>query len=139
VSPVADQIQPRPFAFATHVLPAAAYASAIFYSGLIRIGALPEVGFVASDKLLHALAFAGLALLIARAVHWLRPQLSFPKKLLHGAAGSSFLGFLLEVCQAFTTYRSADVWDWLADTVGALLAAALLFLLFSRSSRRAHG
>ena len=137
--PDANEPPPRPLAFATHVLPAGAYASAIFYGGLIRIGALPEVGFVASDKLLHALAFGGLALLLARAVHWFHAHLSLAKKLLFGAAGSSFLGLLLELSQALTVYRSADIWDWLADTAGALLAAGLVFMLFAWVPRRAHG
>jgi len=121
------------------VLPAALYSSVIFYGGLIRIGALPEVGFVASDKLLHALAFGGLALLVARAAHWFRPQLSLVKKLLCGCVGSSLLGLLLELCQALTVYRSADVWDWLADTLGALLAIGAASLLLAWVPRRAHG
>ncbi|MEI9939948.1 MAG: VanZ family protein [Pseudomonadota bacterium] len=129
----------RPIAFVTHVLPAVAYTSAIFYGGLIRIGALPEVGFVATDKLLHALAFGGLALLLARAVHWLRPNSSLAKKLLLGCAVSSLLGLLLELCQACTVYRSADPWDWLADTVGALLTIGFAFAVFSCIPRRAHG
>jgi len=123
----------------THVLPALGYASAIFYGGLIRIGVLPEVGFVATDKLLHALAFGGLALLLARAAHWFRPSEALAKKLWVGAAVSSLLGLLLEVCQAFTVYRSADALDWLADTVGALLALGLAFAVFAWIPRRAHG
>jgi VanZ family protein len=134
-----NDLPPRPLGFATHVLPAAAYASAIFYGGLIRIGALPQVGFVASDKLLHALAFGGLALLLARAAHWLRPNGSLATKLVRGAAGSSLLGLLLELCQALTAYRSADVWDWIADTVGALLAIGLAFVFLTWMPRRAHG
>jgi VanZ family protein len=115
------------------------YASALFYGGLIRIGALPEVGFVATDKLLHASAFGGLALLLARADHWLRPSATLARKLWLGCAGSSLLGLLLEVCQAFTSYRSADALDWLADTVGALLAVGLAYALFACIPRRAHG
>ena len=139
MSPLANEPLHRPVPFATHVVPAAAYASAIFYGGLIRIGALPEVGFVASDKLLHALAFGGLALLLARAVHWYRPRFSLGRKLVLGSAGSSLLGLLLELCQALTVYRSADPWDWIADSVGALLALGLAFALFTWVPRRVHG
>jgi VanZ family protein len=139
VPPDTNEPAHRPLTFATHVLPASAYVSLIFYGGLIRIGALPEVGFVASDKLLHALAFGGLALLLARAAHWFRPRLSQAKKLLFGAAGSSLLGLLLELCQALTVYRSADIWDWIADTLGALLACALAHVLFAWVPRREHG
>jgi len=135
----ASELPHRRLAFATHVLPAATYASALFYVGLIRIGAMPEVGFIATDKLLHALAFGGLALLLTRAVHFLRPSVTLAKKLLLGCAGSSLLGLLLELCQALTSYRSADVWDWVADTLGALLAVGLTWVLLGWIPRRAHG
>jgi len=130
---------PSAASFGTQVLPAIAYASAIFYGGLIRLGPLPEVGFTATDKLLHALAFGGLSLLLARAAHWLRPALSLSKKLMLGGVGSSILGLLLELCQALTVYRSADAWDWFADTLGAVLAIGLAFALFAWVPRRAPG
>jgi len=139
VPPQSNERLPQSVGFITHVVPAVGYASALFYGGLIRIGVLPEVGFVATDKLLHALAFGGLALLLARAAHWLRPSRSFAQKLWFGCAGSSLLGLLLEVCQAFTAYRSADAMDWLADSVGALLALGLAFVLLAWGPRRAHG
>lgn len=127
----------RRVGFATHVLPGALYTALLFYTGLIRIGKLPEVGFVATDKLLHALVFGGLALLIARAAHWFGPLQTLPRKLFLGALGSSFAGMVLEVCQAFTTWRSADLWDWVADSIGAALFT--LACLAALSRRRAHG
>ena len=139
VPPDRNELPPTPLTFATHVLPAVLYASALFYGGLIHIGVLPEVGFVATDKLLHALAFGGLALLLARAAHFLQPSATLAKKLLRGAAGSSLLGLSLEVCQAFTVYRSGDIWDWIADTVGALLAIGLAFAFLAWVPRRVHG
>jgi len=94
---------------------------------------------MATDKLLHALAFGGLALLLARAAHWRRPEAILSRKLWFGALGASALGLLLELCQALTEYRSADPWDWIADTVGALLAIGVVSLLFAWVPRRAHG
>ena len=38
------------YAFATHVAPAALYIAAVFYGGLIRMAALPEVGPVPPEK-----------------------------------------------------------------------------------------
>ena len=139
MSPPAPLLPQRSLAFATHVLPALAYASALFYGGLIHLGELPEVGFIATDKLLHAFAFGGLAVLLVRAAHWLRPDTTLGKKLVFGGISSSLLGLVLELCQAFTAYRSADPWDWLADTVGALLAVALLSALLAFVPKRAHG
>jgi VanZ family protein len=121
------------------VFPAAAYVGVIFYTGLIRLGKLPEVGFVATDKLLHALVFGGLAILLARAARVLLPGMPVPKRLAVAVLGASFLGALLEVCQLLVSYRSAEFLDWLADTVGAVGAAGLCALYVQLTSRRAHG
>lgn len=115
-------------ALITDVVPATVYVAAVFYTGLIRIGKLPEVGFVATDKLLHALVFGGLALLLARAARTLLPHWPFGKRLALSALGASFLGALLEICQSFVAYRSAEFLDWFADTVGAVCAVGLAIL-----------
>jgi VanZ family protein len=129
----------RAVAFVTHVLPGVLYASAIFYGGLIHLRSMPEVGYIATDKLLHALAFGGLALLLARGVRFFDTAAGLKRKLALGCLGSSLLGLLLELCQTFTPYRSADVMDWLADTVGALLVSGLAFAFCAWVPRSAHG
>jgi VanZ family protein len=129
----------RSLSFVTQVAPAILYAAAIFYGGLIRMGELPEVGVVPTDKLLHACVFGGLAMLIVRAVRFCVSGLSLPKQLLAGAFGASLLGALLEVCQAFVPYRSADVWDWVGDTVGAALAIGAWFACSRFFPRRTDG
>jgi len=121
-------------ALITDVVPAAIYVGAIFYTGLIRIGKLPEVGFVATDKLLHALTFGGLALLLVRSARTLLPHWSFGRRLAFAATGASLLGALLEVCQSFVAYRSAEFLDWVADTVGAVCAVGLA-VLYARMIR----
>jgi VanZ family protein len=116
----------RPSSFAIQLGPAVLYIGAIFYGGLIRMRALPEVGFVPTDKLLHAVAFGGLAFLLFRAAVFGMPRAATRTQLSFAALGASAVGALLEVCQAFVPYRSADVLDWVADTVGAALAVALI-------------
>ncbi|HWZ93274.1 MAG TPA: VanZ family protein [Polyangiaceae bacterium] len=126
-------------AFVLDVLPASAYVVVIFYTGLIRLAKLPEVGFMPTDKLLHALAFAGLALLLVRATRVLLPRASLRRRLSFAVFLASFVGALLEVCQAFVPYRSAELLDWVADTVGALAAAVAIVLYLRLVPRRAHG
>jgi VanZ family protein len=126
-------------ALVTEVAPAAAYVGAIFYTGLIRLAKLPEVGLIPTDKLLHALAFGGLALLLVRAAATLLQRPSQALRFLFGVCGSSLFGALLEVCQHFVPYRSAEFLDWLADTLGALLAIGLLALCLRLAPQRAHG
>jgi VanZ family protein len=127
------------YAFATHVAPAAIYVAAIFYGGLIRMATLPEVGPVPTDKLLHTAAFGGLALLMVRVAQFCFPRAPALGRLALGAGASSAVGALLELCQAFVPYRSSDFWDWLADSVGALLAVAALGLVLRFFPRRADG
>ena len=125
----------RSLSFATQVAPAVLYTAAIFYGGLIRMRELPQVGVVPTDKLLHAAVFGGLALLLARAVRFSVAH----APLLVGAFGASALGALLEICQAFVPYRSADLWDWVADTVGAALAVGVWFAGSRLLPRHADG
>jgi VanZ family protein len=139
VIPSAPAKRDRSRALVTDVAPAVGYTGAVFYSGLIRLGPLPEVGFIATDKLLHAVVFGGLALLIARAARVLLPRSPIGRRLSFGVFGASFLGALLEVCQMFVPYRSAEFLDWLADTVGACCAVAAFALFLQLVPRRAHG
>ena len=129
----------RPLLFVSHVVPAVVYVAAVFYGGLSRMRALPEVGFMPTDKLLHAATFAGLAFLLMRSARYALPRTAQHKQLLLGALGSSALGALLEVCQAFVPYRSADPLDWLADTVGAGLLVAALWAWWRLLPRRSDG
>ena len=55
--------------------------------------------------------------------HW--PAVGQSGALLGGFLGSAGLGALLEIWQAFLPYRSAELLDFVADAVGALIAMAL--------------
>lgn len=95
------------------------YALGLFYGGVIDIGPLPKIPHLAMDKLLHAGAFAGLAGLIAFAL----PELPPRRRQLVSAGASSALGALLELVQSALPYRSAELLDLVADTLGAVLGA----------------
>jgi VanZ family protein len=103
-------------------LPALLYAAGIFYGGVIDLGPLPSVSFVATDKLLHALAFAGLAVL---ALFGLSSG-SLRRRQVVAVCLSTGAGGLLELIQLALPYRSGDWLDLLADAVGALVGAASL-------------
>jgi VanZ family protein len=122
----------------TDVLPAFAYTCVIFYAGLIRLPALPEVGFVPTDKALHAVTFGGLAVLLARAIRFFWRDSSVKGSLAWSACIASMSGALLELCQSFVPYRSAEFLDWFADTIGALAAVALFALIWPHLPRWAR-
>ena len=77
------------------------------------IGAVPM-----GDKIGHALAFAALVLWYAQ-IYPLRGDRW------RCVLGAIALGALIEILQSFTTYRSAEWLDLLADAVGASLGYGL--------------
>lgn len=70
-------------------------------------------GFPYADKLMHAGALFGFAALLDLATPRSFWRWKFPVLLCYGA--------VIEVVQAFTTWRSASVADLVADAVGILL------------------
>jgi VanZ family protein len=105
------------------VLPAAFYALLLFVGGSVPSGGGgPTVG----DKWLHFIAFMPMAVLSERAISALYPAWKPPVRLLSGAAISSGVGILLELWQLALPYRSAEISDWVADTLGSLIAVAVV-------------
>ncbi len=103
--------------------PVTLYVVLIFIGGSIRGGGPPPN---VSDKTMHAAAFGVMQLLFVPAVRHFRPE--WPTARLASAAlgATSAVGALLEFWQAFIPYRSSEFLDWVADTVGASLAALLV-------------
>ena len=109
---------------ALDVLPAVLYLAVLFWVGLIPLKSLPGPDFKFADKVWHLMAFGGLAGLLSRALAYFgRPALAAARD---AALVATALGGLLEVLQSFTTYRSADWADFLADSIGTALAYAVL-------------
>lgn len=71
-----------------------------------------------NDKALHVLGFFVMAI---------SAQLAHPKtSIIVLAVGLAFLGFAIELVQAYLPYRSFSMWDWAADVLGVLV----YFILF---------
>lgn len=117
--------------------PAVLYIAAIFVGGSLSGG---ETYVALTDKQFHAIAFGILVPLLVRAMRFVRPAFSLPVLVGAAAALSSLLGGLLELWQALLPHRDADVFDWVADTIGAaaaafaLLGLALLFGLIGATN-----
>lgn len=114
--------------FLVHVLPAVLYVTGIFYLGSIPLPSIPTVSVIGTDKLVHAAAFFGMAWLFFRAAQYRWG--SKPRKVLSlaSAMGSFAVGGLLELHQMSIPGRSAELLDWIADGVGAMLAVVGLAL-----------
>jgi VanZ family protein len=84
---------------------------------------LPELTVVVWDKAAHAGEFAGLALLLARAISG--EQFSIVASLALAAFLTSAYGATDEFHQLFTPGRDSNVLDWTADTVGSAMGVAI--------------
>jgi VanZ family protein len=98
--------------------PVVAYMAAIFVMSSIPGTEVPLPALWRYDKVLHATAFAGLAVLTLRASR--RPALAIGLATVYGA--------LDELHQRYTPHRSSDPADLLADFVGACIGTALALL-----------
>jgi len=112
-------------AFISHVFPALVYAVLLFVLGSIHTAVEIPENFVARDKLGHFLAFGGLTLLVLRAFRFELASASLRQVVLLAIAVSSSVGAMLEVWQLMFPYRSAEFLDWVADTLGAILAGCV--------------
>jgi VanZ family protein len=106
-------------------VPVFVYMAFIFtLSSIAQVPQLPEGG----DKDLHALLYAGLAFVLARALTgaW-RTRLTIGL-VLATIAIAGLYGVSDEIHQYFVPPRQSDVMDVAADTVGAAIAAVGLYV-----------
>jgi VanZ family protein len=120
--------------FFVHVVPALLYVFAVFYGGSIGMSTASSIGILSHDKLMHALAFGGMQLVVLRAVRFELPRLGAVRQNLASLAAVSAIGALLELYQMALPHRSAELLDWVADTLGALSVAG--FVELARRRRR---
>jgi VanZ family protein len=117
-------------------LPALAYAALIFALSAQShpLDFLPPE-LLLQDKLLHSLEYAALGALLVPGFRL--AGLSPRGALLAAIAVASLYGASDEFHQSFVPGRSADVLDWVADTLGATVGAATATALLAL--RRARG
>jgi VanZ family protein len=107
-------------------LPVALYAGTIFYlsSQSHPEEQLPSILLEkVSDKVLHAVEYAGLGVLCYRAFRWGASRQVASHALLFAIVAASLYGMTDEAHQLFVPFRESSWKDWLADTVGAAIGA----------------
>ena len=104
------------------------YILVIFWLGSIHTSFgispsfLPFVQFLPQDKVNHLGAFGLLTWLVLRALRFELKTVTYSRLIIASVAVSSLTGALLEVWQFLFPYRSVELGDWVADTIGALFA-----------------
>jgi len=116
--------------------PALAYAAGIFVLSAIPDMPAPPMGV--SDKTAHSTLYSGFAVTLVWGFAGGRLAGLGWRSALAAIAAASLYGVTDEFHQSFVPGRTCDVFDWMADTRGAMLvAAAALALAWIRSRRTA--
>lgn len=109
------------------LIPAIVYTGIITYLSLVNLSDTSVGGWGVSDKVLHAGAYFGMALvwLVFYVLNY-QPN-TFLRKIVVVCLLVVAFGILIEVLQnELTTYRELDVFDMLANTSGVILAGVLV-------------
>lgn len=102
------------------------YALALAVFSLIRLSDIPSLGFSFDDKIYHFVAYF---IFTCIAYNFFR-QTKLIQSLLIASASVTVYGIIIEVLQlVMTTYRTLDVYDIIANTLGALVSALVLQFL----------
>lgn len=110
------------------------YTLALGIGSLIHMPVIMEEAPENSDKLLHATAYFFFCLFWFTYLYWAGlHERKFKTVLIIAVIWSLFFGMIIEISQLeFTTYRTGDFLDMLANTTGVVLA--ILVLNISKSS-----
>ncbi|MGB7786968.1 MAG: VanZ family protein [Salinimicrobium sp.] len=111
-------------------LPALAYTLLVLYLSLINLADTPIKDLGVSDKVMHCGAYFGLGLLWSFFAIFNYKNDRFFAKILVVCFASIAFGIFIEVLQkALTSYRQLDLFDVVANTIGVVLAALLVWSL----------
>jgi VanZ family protein len=121
----------------SYFLPPVVWALLIFLESSIPASAIPESEIFRWDKLIHLCIYFVFALLIYRALSF---EGVSPKLRSFAAIITVFVIALFgasdEYHQHFVPGRSMDLFDWIADTLGAVLLIGFQSYLIWRKSRQ---
>ena len=107
---------------------ALSYTLALTIASLVQLSDMPEVKIDHADKIFHFVAYAILCGLWFIAFQFTL-NTPYKKALLQAIKVSIVFGLLIEVLQdTVTNHRSLDIYDAIANSLGALLAGAVIIL-----------
>ncbi len=113
--------------FVRNQLPAIFYMVLIFVMSSIPHVTLPDVGVRWEDKIVHLVEYLALSFLLGRAFYFQKwHPLSIEQAARLALWVAVFYAATDELHQYFVPGRFADVWDWVADSVGAYLGMLVI-------------
>ncbi len=105
------------------------WAATILWLSSLTLKELPSAAFLVSDKFNHFIAFAVGGWLAASALRTSRASAPVGRQILLAIALVAAFGALDEMSQLLTPGRAGgDLYDWIADFLGAVAGASLVRL-----------
>ncbi|MFA7662800.1 MAG: epoxyqueuosine reductase QueH [Patescibacteria group bacterium] len=92
---------------------------------------MPSIPLIFKDKLAHFGEYGILAFLLARVIFHNPKEIPERYLLLTAIIFASLYGVTDEFHQSFVPGRSVDFFDWLADTIGAIMGAGFFLLIYN--------
>ena len=109
-----------------YVLLTAAYCAGIFFlSSSVNPVGVPDVG-MNLDKVLHGVLYGGLAVTVSVGIRRSRPGVRMWVQFAAPLIFAALYAVSDEFHQSFVPGRHPDVWDAVADTVGAIIFQIVL-------------
>ena len=96
---------------------------------VINIGVLPKTDVPSADKIVHAIMYFSIAgMLMLNQTSYFRNKIT-KAQLYFAFLFSVSFGILMEIIQFFLPWRSGSVYDFIANTLGVLLAIVIILLI----------
>jgi VanZ family protein len=103
-----------------------AYTLVLTIFSLVHLSDIPSLGYSFDDKIYHGFAYFVFTLI---AYNFFK-QKRIPNAIMISALSVSIFGIIIEVLQfTMTSYRTLDIYDILANTLGAVISAVVLRFL----------
>ena len=110
-------------------LPTILVCTIVLILSVINTGVLPKTDVPSADKIVHTIMYFGITLiLMLNQTSYLREQIT-KRQLYFAFLFSVGFGTLMEVIQHFLPWRSGSVYDFIANTLGVILAIVILLLI----------
>ncbi|MDI6765358.1 MAG: VanZ family protein [Bacteroidota bacterium] len=117
--------------FLKYQFPAIGWALFIFVASSIPAKSLPPMTLLRYDKLIHIGLFLIFGLLIYRALGTGKNKYSLALgRVILSVSIVILYGVLDEIYQGTVPGRTLDVWDAVADTIGGVLAALVIYIQY---------
>ncbi|MGI0105540.1 VanZ family protein [Salinimicrobium sp. WS361] len=116
--------------------PALIYTGLILYLSLINLADTPVKDLGMSDKTMHGGAYFGLGLLWMLFGLFTFEEKGLFKRIMFISLASVAFGIFIEFLQGvITSYRQPDLFDILANTIGVVVAAIVVWILRKNLTR----